>query len=90
MATEKQLRFSKAWVKEVEKGIFRLTSYITDVAEYNRNTKVLTVFPHWDCSPTTTRHVGKFMEDYAGVYGSAPCIRKGLLPNGITVVKDFS
>ena len=44
-----------------------LMSYCSLVASYNNTTKTLTLYPRYDYSPTTQRHVNQFIEKETGM-----------------------
>ena len=87
---------AKIFEAEREDGqeIFLLRSYasnVCDITRVNGNWEVL-LYPRWDCSVTTSKHVRKFMEDVMGFYVSFPDIRKALKnsTNGIAVVNGVT
>ena len=43
-----------------------LWSYKTLVASWDEETQTMTLFPKWDCSQTTRRHVREFIAQKAG------------------------
>ena len=43
-----------------------LWSYKTLVASWDEETQTMTLFPKWDCSQTTRRHVREFITQKAG------------------------
>ena len=56
--------YGKALVFDLGNGISELHSYGTTVAKINRKRHTVVLFPAWDHSATTLRHVKEFLRQY--------------------------
>ena len=56
--------YGKALVFDLGSGILELHSYGTTVAKINRKRHAVVLFPAWNHSATTLRHVKEFLRQY--------------------------
>ena len=56
--------YGKALVFDLEGGILELHSYGTTVAKINRKRHAVVLFPAWNRSATTLRHVKEFLRQH--------------------------
>lgn len=54
--------------KYVGQHTIRLVSYQSTVADYNEDTRTITLYPRWEYSVTTIRQVCRFIQECTGVY----------------------